>query len=224
LGELVDVLSEEMRKGHTRLVLVALPEGPTRPIDTLIAIATAIDVPILAVPRDQQRLPRRVLVATDFSTASARAARAAVSLLGPGGHLSLLHVEPEIDYEAVGHPAWRHASADGIAGLFDELRHELDEEARRSSVPRRRTSIVKDTVLLHGEPAPTILEHAARHRNDLIVVGTRGVRAGDTMPLGSVSLAILRGARCAVLVAPPHASRQVASPLAAGFEASRSAT
>jgi nucleotide-binding universal stress UspA family protein len=206
----VDVLSAETRKGHTRLVLVALPEGATRPVDRLIAIATAVDVPILAVPAHQERLPTRVLIATDFSNASSRAARAAVALLGPRGHLSLLHVEPEIDYDALGHPGWRRASADGIAELFDGLRHELDEEARRSSVPRRRTSIVKDTVLLHGEPAPTILDYAAKHRNDLIVVGTRRVPAGDTLPFGSVSLAILRDAGCAVLIAPPSAARQVA--------------
>lgn len=223
LGELVDVVAEETRQRHTRLVLVALPGGGTRRVDALIAIASAVDVPVLAVPRHQQCLPTRVLVATDFSAASARAARTAVSLLGSRGHLDLLHVEPEIEYDALGHPDWRRASADGIAELFDQLRHELDGAARRVNLPHRRTSIVKDAVLLYGEPAPTILDYASKHRNDLIVVGTRRVAGGESLPPGSVALSVLRDARCSVLIAPPSHSREVARPIG-GHGSPRSAT
>src|SRR5690242_17511638 len=115
-GELETVVAEQVRTGHTRLVLVALPEpGQERrgTADTLVTIANAVDVPILAVPNHQELLPIRVLVATDFSSASTRAARTAVSVLGPRGHLSLLHVEPPIDYDAAGHPEWRRQSEDG---------------------------------------------------------------------------------------------------------------
>lgn len=204
-GELEAVVAEQVRTGHTRLVLVALSEpgeGRRGAADTLVAIANAVDVPILAVPNHQELLPTRVLVATDFSSASTRAARIAVSVLGPRGHLSLLHVEPPIDYDAMGHPEWRQQSEDGVTRLFDTLRRELDEAAHDSpTLNRRRTSIVKNTVLVRGEPASAILEHAARHRNDLIVVGTRRISAADTTPLGSVSMEVLRAARCAVLLA-----------------------
>lgn len=207
LGDVMTVVSEEVRKGHTRLVLVALSDpGQERlhAADTLVNIASAVDVPILAVPRHLELLPTRVLIATDFSSASIRAARTALSVLGPRGSVSVVHVEPVIDYDALGHPTWREESAEGVSRLFDELRRELDDEAHRlPTLHRRRTSIVKETTLLHGEPAAVILEYAAQHRNDLIVIGTRRVAAGDTLPLGSVSMAVLQAAHTAVLLAPP---------------------
>ena len=207
LGELVSVVSDEARTGHTRLVLVALRDDGAdrvRAADTLVTIADGVDVPILAVPRHQELLPTRVLVATDFSSGSIRAARTALSILGPRGQMSLLHVEPEIDYDAQGHPEWRAESEEGIARLFEELRRELDEEAHAlPALHRRRSSVVKDTLLLRGEPAPVILRHAVQHRNDLIAIGTRRIPAGDTMPLGSVATAVLRGAHAAVLLARP---------------------
>lgn len=207
LGDVVTVVSEEVRKGHTRLVLVALQdpgEDRVRAADTLVNIASAVDIPILAVPRHLELLPTRVVVATDFSSASIRAARTALSVLGPRGSMSLVHVEPMIDYDALGHPTWREESAEGVSRLFEELRRELDHEAHRlPTLHRRRTSVVKETILLRGEPSALILEYAAQHGNDLIVIGTRRVAAGDTLPLGSVSMAVLRAARAAVLLAAP---------------------
>lgn len=208
LGELVSVVSNEVRTGHTRLVLVALRDhgaDRVRAADTLITIANGVDVPILAVPRHQELLPTRVLVATDFSSGSTRAARTALSVLGPRGHVSLLHVEPAIDYDAQGHPEWRTESEEGIARLFEELRRELDEEAHAlPALYRRRSSVVKDTILVRGDPASVILRHATQQRNDLIVIGTRRVAAGDMMPLGSVAMAVLRSAHSAVLLARPN--------------------
>jgi nucleotide-binding universal stress UspA family protein len=222
LGRLVTVLSDEARKGNPRLVLMALPEPGAkrlRAADALVAIVNAVDVPILAVPRRQELLPNRILVATDFSRASTRAARAAVSVLGPRGNLTLLHVH------AARKPGSGPSSAEGVARRFEELRCELDEEARTSIALRRRTSIVKDAVLLRGdEPAPAILEFAATHRHDLIAVGTRRLPTGKSAPLGSVSTAVLRGAQCAVLVGQPAVRRRVAGPTDPFFKAHHTAT
>ncbi|HEY2856290.1 MAG TPA: universal stress protein [Gemmatimonadaceae bacterium] len=208
------MLSHASRKDHTRLVLVPLPEpGEKRvaALDTLVAIAKAVDVPILAVPRHQERLPVRVLVATDFSSGSARAARAALSVMGPRGLLTLLYVEPEIDDAPPWHRRRRSASAIGIARLLKRLRRGLEDKARNSPVlHRRRSSVVKLTVALRGEPATTILDYAAKHRNDLIVIGTRRrVPAGNTMRLGSVSMHVLGAAHCGVLVAQPIVARRL---------------
>lgn len=228
LGTVARVLAKEARKGQTRLVLVALPDlGARRPgaADTLVRITSTVDVPLMAVPRHQEVLPTRVLVATDFTRASIRAARIALSILGPRGHVTLLHVEPELRRDALPHSASRHRSARRITGLFGELRHELDEAARASSaLHRRRTSIVNDTVLLRGDAAPTILEYAAEHLNDLLVLGTRRVRADDTLPLGSVSRGVLHGAQSAVLLAPPAVRRRVAGPSDPFFKAHHTAT
>ena len=228
LGTPLEVLADETRKGHTRLILLELPElGRNRPgaAATLMKIVAAVDIPVLAVPSNQERLPTRLLVATDFSSACTRAARAALSVLGPRGHATLVHVQPETDGDALGQRGLRRASGDGLARRFEELRQELDDAARHSIVPRHEpTSIVNDTVLLRGEPAPAILEYAATHRTDLIALGTRRLRVHDMVPLGSVSMAVLRGSRCAVLLARPSARRRVRGPTDPFFKAHHTAT
>lgn len=222
LGKLVTVLSDEARKGSPRLVLMALPEPGAkrlRAADMLVAIVNAVDVPILAVPRRQELLPNRILVATDFSRASTRAARTALSILSPRGNLTLLHVDGRTK------PGSRRSSAEGVARHFEELRCELDEAARASIPLRRRTTIVKDAVLLRGDdPAPAILEYAATHRHDLIAVGTRRLPTGKSAPLGSVSTAVVGDAQCAVLVGQPTGRRRAAGPIDPFFQAHHTAT
>jgi nucleotide-binding universal stress UspA family protein len=48
-----------------------------------------------------------------------------------------------------------------------------------------------------------VLDHASRGDVDLIATGTQGRMAPERHLTGSVSTAILRGARCPVLIAPP---------------------
>lgn len=50
-----------------------------------------------------------------------------------------------------------------------------------------------------GKPSKAILDYAADHGCDLIVMGCRGLNAVAGM-LGSVSYAVLRGAECPVLI------------------------
>ncbi len=50
-----------------------------------------------------------------------------------------------------------------------------------------------------GKPSKAILDYAAAHKCDLIVMGSRGLNAVAGM-LGSVSYAVLRNAECPVLV------------------------
>ena len=52
------------------------------------------------------------------------------------------------------------------------------------------------------DTAEALLEHARRHDFDLIATGTQAHKARDRHPMGSVSTALLRGARCAVLMSP----------------------
>jgi nucleotide-binding universal stress UspA family protein len=62
-----------------------------------------------------------------------------------------------------------------------------------------------DVVVDVGQPAPLILERAARLPADLIVMGTHGATGFEHLVLGSVTEKVLRKATCPVLTVPPRA-------------------
>lgn len=140
----------------------------------------------------------RILVATDFSPSSAVALRHAAELarLLPGEVL-LVHV------------------ADA-----DSTRTGLEKQFRQALSASRAGDVVGEQLLLHGDPAESILAHATRTKARLIVMGTQGRRGMERLILGSVAAAVIRGARCPVLVVrnggrhrrlaspPPPARRQ----------------
>lgn len=54
--------------------------------------------------------------------------------------------------------------------------------------------------MLHGEPAPTVVEFANKQKMDLVVIGSRGLNSLQEMVLGSVSHKVVKRANCPVLV------------------------
>lgn len=120
----------------------------------------------------------RILVATDFSPSSDLALRHAAELarLLPAEVL-LLHV------------------ADAAS-----TRTRIEEKFRQALSASRAGDVVGEELLLHGDPAESILAHATRTKARLIVMGTQGRRGMDRLLLGSVAEAVIRGARCPVLV------------------------
>lgn len=53
--------------------------------------------------------------------------------------------------------------------------------------------------VLQGEPAATIVDFAARHKVDLVVIGTHGHTGFAHLALGSVAEKVVRRAECPVL-------------------------
>ena len=205
-GTLAAVLADEVRRRRPRFILLAA--GPSRTSQrrharAVLRATNAVDAPVLVVPPHQDVLPTRVLVATDFSQSSKRAALAAISLMGPRGHLTLVHVEPARKSDTRGDAARPDSREQRISRCLRELRSEIDKEARRLSPNSRSHSIVKQTLLLRGQSDAAILDCAAERQSDLIVIGSRRLSKNGSMPRGSVAIGVLVGAGCAVLVAPP---------------------
>ena len=57
-----------------------------------------------------------------------------------------------------------------------------------------------DQRLIAGDPAEALLEVAGDNPKNLIVVGNRGLGAGEGELLGSVPAAVVKGAKCDVLI------------------------
>lgn len=68
-----------------------------------------------------------------------------------------------------------------------------------------------ETKLLEGDPVDQIVEYAAQHPPDVLVVGSRGLSGTGRLLLGSVSEGILRRVHCSVLVVktpPPRPEKR----------------
>ncbi|NNN05758.1 MAG: universal stress protein [Elusimicrobia bacterium] len=153
--------------------------------------------------------PRRILVAVDFSDASARALRAA-KLLARRCHASL---------EAV------YCEAPLTAELFAYGPYAEDRENLRRTVRNLRLRVTGDLPLHagYGEPATLIARVARRRGADLVVVGTHGRRGLLRALLGSVAESVIRESPAPVLVVrknfrPP---RRVLAPIAEDRDAAR---
>lgn len=57
-----------------------------------------------------------------------------------------------------------------------------------------------EVVILHGDPGPTIVEHANRGDFDFVIVGSRGLNTLQEMVLGSVSHKVAKRVNSPVLI------------------------
>ena len=164
--------------------------------DTVVRVMRHASLPVIAVPSGCGALPRNGIAAVDFGPASAAAARNAAAVIGTGV-LHLVHVRPEIDIPATDPDAWAEVYESGAQTLMHRLIDEL-----RQSHPDLRV----DTTLLRGHPAKLLLERADYLGADFIALGQHGHSTVERFLFGSVANAIVRAAKCAVLVAPPVSS------------------
>jgi nucleotide-binding universal stress UspA family protein len=140
-------------------------------------------------------LPRRIVVAVDFSPASVRAAQTALLLLAPGGTLALLHVIPPLLGDVPLRGPQGRDSADAIRSMFSRLRDEL-----RPYAPR---DVTIETLIRTDDDIDGILAGAGAVDADLIAVGTHGPRFVERIFVGSVASSVLHAAAQTVLAVPP---------------------
>jgi nucleotide-binding universal stress UspA family protein len=139
----------------------------------------------------------RILVAVDGS----EPAHKAVEFLARGPfkgpvQMTAVTVWPSPRPEAWGIPI-------GTPGRF-ELQQVVEEKGeellRKVSKECARETCRITTELLHGDPAFAILDAAVRCQAQVIVIGSRGMKAIKRFLLGSVSEKVLVHAPCSVLI------------------------
>jgi nucleotide-binding universal stress UspA family protein len=81
----------------------------------------------------------------------------------------------------------------------------LQGQMAEAVAPARATGVPVETCIEEGPPAQQILSGVARHRADLIVMGTHGATGFERLMLGSVTEKVVRKAGCPVLTVPPRA-------------------
>ena len=139
----------------------------------------------------------RVLVATDFSDAAKAALGSAFALAAPGAHIDVVH--------AWQYPlgTWGRLAAKSAA--FQTIRDAIVAQAEAGADAVRALAAGQGRAvhveLRQGAPAATIADLADHGHHDLIAVGTHGHQGVRRFLLGSVAEAVVRHARCSVVVA-----------------------
>jgi nucleotide-binding universal stress UspA family protein len=161
--------------------------------ETTLNVIRHATCPVLAVTAGMTTLPRRILVAIDFSPNSIEAARSAVSIAPRGAHVNLVYAPASLprmpeDGEGVVHDL-------GVKTAFEQL---------VASLATGEISI--SHVVLHRElgkgTAQVLLEYASDIGADLIATGCVGRSIIQRMLVGSVSTDLVRQGRFSMLVAP----------------------
>jgi nucleotide-binding universal stress UspA family protein len=143
---------------------------------------------------------RKILVATDFSSASQAAFATAVGLCRAlGSTLSVLHVFEEADVVASG-PG---DSVIVLERLLMEAHNALAQCAREA----REAGVPCDALLSVGVAALTIECMIRTTRADLAVLGTHALHGVDRLVFGSTAESVLRQTGCPVLTVGPQAVR-----------------
>lgn len=195
LGESADVWIE-VRRGYPPAVLASYAEAHRATLlvaglgrvdvlqrllgdESALRLARMAQTPFYAVGTGRPTPPQRVVVATDFSASSMRAARLALALASPAGEILLAHVCT---------PAGRLAS-DGSLRRQAEL---LQDGFSGRITP----------VELRGDAASELLGLAKATDADAIALGAHGHGAVVRCSIGPVATRVVRCAPCSILLSP----------------------
>jgi nucleotide-binding universal stress UspA family protein len=152
--------------------------------ETVLRVLQLADVPVFAAEPGISGLPRRVVLATDFSQYSMYAGRVALSMVDPGATILLVHAAPRSS----------HVESD-----LERVRCEIGAE-----------HVQVQTTVLSGDPGSALVDFAASSNADLVVSGTHGYGFFNRLVLGSVAAQLVRGAPCSVLIVPGSAAVRAA--------------
>ena len=147
---------------------------------------------------------RRIMHASDFSTASRPAFRKAIELAkSTRTRLLIVHALP---------PAISPLMGEGVY-VSPATWNEIEKGARRAAQRQiarlvqeaRRAGVRAEALIVDGPPADRIVRAARARHVDLLVLGTHGRTGFSRLFLGSVAARVVATARCPVLTV--HARR-----------------
>jgi nucleotide-binding universal stress UspA family protein len=139
---------------------------------------------------------RRVLYATDFSSASRRAFTTALTLAKSlGAKLTIMYAVAPI---VVTVPE-QYLDAVTLDQLQKQALQWSERQLKRLGDRARKAGVSAATLLREGDPVAEIVRASRSGRADLVVLGTHGRRGLPKFFLGSVAERIVRTAPCPVL-------------------------
>lgn len=147
---------------------------------------------------------KRILVATDGSDSSIRAANFAIHLCKlEKADLVILHVLPDIKQGGVIGLRAKYGDLKMVSAFLQAKTHEahkwiepIQKNAKKNGVGSKIEILENDGTSIVG----IITKYAQKNQIDLIIVGTRGLSKFRRLLVGSVSSAIISHSHCPVLL------------------------
>jgi len=201
-GHVARCVADLAREAKAGLIVVGL--GRRSPLDRLFGRETALRTirmapcPILAVGDDAVGLPRRAIIATDFSASSVHAASAALPLLADDAEVTLMHVRPPAPAIMPIPAHWERPYAARVADLFVRMRGRLAAQA----------DVVVQVATARGDAVDEVLDLAQDHEADLLVAGSHGHGLVERLLVGSMATGLLKRAHCSVFIAPQPSAEE----------------
>ncbi len=163
--------------------------------ETALTLMRHASCPVLGVVPSATTLPRRILVAMDFSETSLIAARSAAAIAAHHAAVVMAYVPPLTAY----------SPDDG-----ERVVHDLGVEAAfaRTAQELSREGVRFDHVVLHRErprsPSELLLEYADDASAEVVAAGSARHGRVERWMLGSVSTELVRAGRQSMLIVPPR--------------------
>jgi nucleotide-binding universal stress UspA family protein len=146
---------------------------------------------------------QKILLPTDFSGCANFALPYAASIAhATGATIICVHVVepvvPAVGYTGLAEPM-------PIADISDQLEDSAERQLPKLAECEECAGLNVEEVIVHGDAAAEIVRVAAEREADLIVISSHGRTGLGRMIFGSTAEAVVRHARCPVLVVkPPH--------------------
>ena len=191
----VGILSVEEEVSPTLIVLGLGEDGS--PGSTVNQVARHARCCVLAV--GPQPSAAVVLVATDLSKPAYPAVRAGVAEVAAGGALHVVHCRAKptaLPAYLMPHFLFPQASADDASKVLSQ---EQAEGKMKEGLGQAAASATLH--VLDGSPRRRVLALATSLKASCLVLGAKGRSESEHISIGSEADALLRGARCSVLLA-----------------------
>lgn len=135
----------------------------------------------------------KILLAADGSEHALRAAGKAAEIAKLAGPDAMIEIVYVVDFETEKNDVLRSIDPESIN----------EERKRRLQLTEGKISaagVKSKTIILHGEPGPTLVNYANENGFDIVVLGSRGLNALQEMVLGSVSHKVVKRVKCPVMI------------------------
>lgn len=139
---------------------------------------------------------KKILYATDYSKASARAFDEAVKLAKQNrAELLVVHVVEPTPYVA----GEEFAGAEIYAKLDDMAKREAQSAMSKLMLRLKKLRVKAQSLLLRGSARDQIVKAAKSKKADMIVIGTHGRTGLSKLFMGSVAGSVVSTAACPVM-------------------------
>ena len=133
-----------------------------------------------------------ILLASDGSEYAIRASEKAIYLaqLNPESKITVLYV---VDAAT---------SRSDATHIYNSSELDQSRKAKLEITERKLkdAGVNYEVIVMTGDPGPTIVKYANEHKQDLCVIGSRGLNRFQEMVLGSVSHKVAKRVDCPVMI------------------------